>query len=57
MKDKIKSHKFLLEVQTTKTRKEAKLDILFAFSVRDPDNCRFLLKKKSPRLVINKKNT
>lgn len=49
---KTKSHKFLLEVKTPLTRKSAELSVLSAFALRDPDGCRFFLKKKSP--VIKK---
>lgn len=45
----MKKHRFVLDVETEKSRSAAKLDILCAFAARRPDGCRFKLHKGAPK--------
>ena len=44
-------HTFLLEVDAPTTRRYAERRVLVAFATRQPDSCRFNLKRKAPRLT------
>lgn len=46
---KKKTHRFTLEVKTTRSRRDAMLAVLCAFAVRDPDGCEFKLRKSPPK--------
>ncbi len=46
---KKKTHRFTLEVKTTRGREDARLAVLCAFAGRDPDGCEFKLRKSPPK--------
>lgn len=46
---KKKTHRFTLEVKTTRSRQDARLAVLCAFAGRDPDGCEFKLRKTEPK--------
>lgn len=42
-------HEFKIIVETNNSRKAAEMALLLAFSIRQPDGCRFHLKSSKPR--------
>ena len=49
MNYKVKEHRFVVAVKTTDTRKGAELQLLTAFSIRQPDSISVRVLKKAPR--------
>jgi hypothetical protein len=46
---KRKRHRFILIVETSSARRSAELDVLSAFAQRQPDDCKFYLRKTKPK--------
>lgn len=46
---KIKEHRFVIDVRTRGTRKQAENDLLYCFASRKPDGSMFFLKSKAPK--------